>query len=262
MSCKPATRLPSVAVPPVQAACVEAMQTLRIYFVETLHSNVTSASAGKGGAASKLLAFVQARYKEYCDALLAQLQRDRSTRVQLAATVAVLEACRSGAGLQHGATLPKACMLASRAVAEPTVLCACCGEHALFAGSPCSAHEPYNRACRGDGHLQPPAVRQAPRQHAAEPPRRARGVGSARQQVWGICGCPLLSAKVDCGQERKAGRIIREPERCGALCDTLQALTSLRYRARIAASTILPPRHDPARTPETAAMVTLSGHIM
>ena len=73
------------------------MQTLRIYFLEALHGEATSTPSDRGSAAGKLLAFVRARYKEYCAALLAQLQRERSTRVHLAAIVAVLEACRSGA---------------------------------------------------------------------------------------------------------------------------------------------------------------------
>jgi hypothetical protein len=76
---------------------LEAIKTLRIFFVDALHSNVKHADASKLDATGKLLAFVQKNYVTYQQDLLDLFQTKRPVKLQLAAMMALMETTRAGA---------------------------------------------------------------------------------------------------------------------------------------------------------------------
>lgn len=80
----------------MQEAALEAIQTLRIYFIDALHSNVTAADTSSKTASSQLLVFVQNKFEQYIKALLALFHRRKPEKAQLTAMMALLEAVRSG----------------------------------------------------------------------------------------------------------------------------------------------------------------------
>lgn len=90
----------------MQAVTLEAIQTLRIYFVDALHCDVTRIDASKDDPASKLLEFVRVKFEQYTATLLARFRSPAPRRTQLAAVMAVMEAVRSG-------SFPSACYCSS-----------------------------------------------------------------------------------------------------------------------------------------------------
>ena len=74
---------------------MDAMQSLRMFFVDALHNNVAHAGSKEDDAGSRFLAFVRKQYVKYLDSLVALLQSKTSVKTQLGAMIAILEAVRA-----------------------------------------------------------------------------------------------------------------------------------------------------------------------
>jgi hypothetical protein len=83
----------------VQDDSLECIQTLRVFFVDALHSELPKSapvSSMARGATAAFLTYIRSQYTAYQSTLFQLLQCQKPFKVQLAAVTALMEATRSG----------------------------------------------------------------------------------------------------------------------------------------------------------------------